>query len=220
MRIQCAALLIDIDGTLVDSDAPIARAWALFAEKYGVPLADIQRNSHGRRAEDIAADFLPPEDRAAGVALVHDSELTDFVGLVPTPGAVDLIASLDGMRWALVTSGTVPLASARLGAVGLPRPQVMVTAENVPRGKPDPAGYRLAARQLGLDPADCIAIEDAPSGLAAARAAGCRTLAVTITHTADRLIADWVVPDLRSVAATADGPDIALQITDGVAHAC
>jgi sugar-phosphatase len=212
-------MLIDVDGTLVDSAGPIARAWALFAEKYGVPLADIQRNSHGRRAEDIAADFLPAEERAAGVALVHQSELTDFGGLVPTPGAADLIASLDGMRWALVTSGTVPLASARLGAVGLPRPEVMVTAENVPRGKPDPAGYRLAARRLGLQPADCIAIEDAPSGLAAARAAGCRTLAVTITHTADQLTADWIVPDLASVVARPDGPDIALQIKDGATHA-
>ena len=223
MRTHCAALLFDIDGTLVDSSGPIARAWALFIERYGVDATKLRQISHGRRDMDIVAHFLPPEQRAEGVRLVRTAELTDLDGLVPVAGALELINSLGPLPWALVTSATVPLADVRLKAVGLPHADVMVTAEDVERGKPDPAGYLLAAGRLGVDPADCIVVEDAPAGLAAAAGAGCRTLAVTMTHQASELTAaDWIVPDLRSVRIQPDGAGITLDIDpilQGATHA-
>jgi sugar-phosphatase len=213
MRTHCAALLFDNDGTLVDSSGPITRAWTLFIERYGVDPAELRRVAHGRRDSDIVEHFLPPEQRAAGVELVRTAELTDLDGLVPVPGAVELVESLAGLPWAVVTSATAPLAAARLGAAGLKAPDVIVTAEDVVRGKPDPEGYRLAAGRLGLDPARCIVVEDAPSGIAAARAAGCRSLAVTMTHRpAELAAADWVVPDLRSVRAQPHEAGIALDL--------
>jgi len=223
MRTHCAALLLDIDGTLVDSSGPITRAWELFIERYGVDATELRKIAQGRRDSDIVAHFLPPEQRPAGVALVRTAELTDSEGLVPVAGAVELIAALGSLPWALVTSASVPLAAMRLEAAGLRPADVMVTAEDVERGKPDPAGYLLAASRLGVDPADCVVVEDAPAGLAAAAGAGCRTLAVTMTHTASELTAaDWVVPDLRAVRVHPVAAGIMLdidQILQGASHA-
>src|SRR5216683_2433303 len=109
MRTHCAALLFDIDGTLVDSAGPIARAWALFIERYGVDADHLSQIAHGRRDVDIVAHFLPPEQRAEGVTLVRTSELTDLDGLVAVAGAAELLGSLGALPWALVTSATVPL---------------------------------------------------------------------------------------------------------------
>ncbi len=223
MRTHCAALLFDNDGTLVDSSGPIARAWALFINRYGADVDELRRVAHGRRDVDIVAHFLPEPERDEAVQLVRTAELTDLDGLVPVPGALELTGSLDSLPWAVVTSATAPLLTTRLGAAGLGRPTVVVTAEDVSRGKPDPEGYRLAAKRLGVDPAWCVVVEDAPSGIAAARAAGCRVLAVTTTHRADELTgADWVVPDLRLVRAAPHESGIALDIEPirlGAVHA-
>jgi sugar-phosphatase len=213
MWTHCAALLVDNDGTLVDSSGPINRAWARFIDRYEVDPQELRRVAHGRRDIDIVEHFLPPEQRAAGVTLVRDAELADLDGLVPVPGAVELTAALDGLPWAVVTSATAALADVRLAAAGLKRPNVIVTAEDVVRGKPDPEGYRLAASRLGIDPAWCVVVEDAPSGIAAARAAGCRNLAVTTTHRpAELTAADWVVADLRSVRVERHESGIALDL--------
>lgn len=122
--------------------------------------------------------------------------MADLDSVVALPGAEDLLRSLPRDRWAAVTSGGRELMTARLQAAGLPVPDVLVAAEDVAVGKPDPAGYLLAAQRLGADPADCVVLEDAPAGLEAGRRAGCRVLAVATSHTPEQLAGWEVIPDL------------------------
>lgn len=212
MRYDCAAVLFDSDGTLVDSSGPITRAWTAFAARWKVDPTELARVAHGRRDHDIVAHFLAEQHRADAVAAVRRHELTDVDGLVPVPGAAELLAALVDSRWAVVTSGRRDLLELRLATAGLPVPEVVVTAEDVKQGKPDPQGFRLAADRLGVEPADCIVVEDAPSGIAAGQAAGARVLAVATTHPAEGLVADVVVPDLRAVSATVADSRIYLSI--------
>ena len=135
MRTHCSAVLFDNDGTLVDSSGPITRAWTLFIQRYGVDPVALRRESHGRRDIDIVARFLPADEVDEGVRLVRTAELTDTDGLVPVPGALALTASLGDLPWGVVTSATAALAEVRLGAIGLVAPEVIVTAEDVRRGK-------------------------------------------------------------------------------------
>lgn len=115
------------------------------------------------------------------------------------PGAADLFARFGDGRLAIVTSGTIPLARSRLRAAGLPEPRVLITPERLQRGKPDPEGYLLGARELGAAVAECIVLEDAPAGVAAGRAAGARVVAVLTTHSAEELAAaDEIAPDVRT----------------------
>ncbi|HVX47421.1 MAG TPA: HAD-IA family hydrolase [Mycobacteriales bacterium] len=210
--IPCTALLFDMDGTLVDSSGPIRRAWTRFIQRWNVDAAELASRAHGRRDTDIVALFLPPEHRAEGVALVRNHELTDTDGIVPVAGAAQLLDSLAGRPWAVVTSATRDLATVRLRAAGLPTPDVLVTADDVASGKPDPQGYLTAAQRLAVPPPECLVVEDAPAGIAAGRAAGARTLAVETTHRAAALPdADWVVPDLRSVRVRPDGLELQLE---------
>lgn len=205
-------MLFDSDGTLVDSSGPITRAWTAFAARWEVDPAELARVAHGRRDHDIVAHFLAERHRSEAVAAVRRHELTDLDGLVPVPGAAELLAAMAAGRWAVVTSGRRNLLSLRLATAGLPVPEVLVTAEDVEHGKPDPAGFVLAARRLKVDSADCFVVEDAPSGIAAGRAAGARVLGVATTHSAEALDADVVVPDLRAVSATVSDSRIYLSI--------
>lgn len=216
MRVSCAAVLFDVDGTLVDSSGPIRRAWTAFARRWNVDGAELARVAHGRRDHEIVAEFLPPAQRPEGVALVRSHELSDLADVVAIPGAVEVLAGLAAAPWAVVTSARPDLAAKRLAAAHLPAPPVVVTADDVERGKPDPQGYLIAARRLGVPAADCVVVEDAPSGIAAGRAAGARVLAVATTYRAEHLAgADWVVPDLRAVRAR---PGILLE-SEGTEHA-
>ena len=96
------------------------------------------------------------------------------------PGAVALLDRLNSLSipWAIVTSGSVPVASARRAAGHLPVPEVFITCEQVKHGKPQPDAYLLGAERLGLAPADCIVVEDAPAGILSGLAAGCQVIAV------------------------------------------
>ena len=192
--------LFDIDGTLVDSSAVVERAWRQVAEEFGLDGDLVVANCHGRRSMDTVEEFFAPEDRAAAQVRIDALELADRE-VTACRGAAGLLATLDGRPWAAVTSGPRQLMTARLAAAGLPRPKVLVTAEDVRHGKPAPDGYLMAARALGVAATDCVVVEDSPAGVDAGKAAGALVAAVTTTHPADALrAADLVVAGLPAVA--------------------
>lgn len=195
-----AALLFDIDGTLVDSTDAVDRCWAELARRHDLDVEDVLRHCHGRRAADTVEHFLPQEKHSRALREITELELSDLEGVRALPATTELLPRLPQARWAAVTSGTRDLMAARVSAAGLPVPEVLVTAESVERGKPDPQGYLQAAAALGVDPAQCVVIEDAPAGVAAGKAAGAKVIAVTVSHPAEAVAeADVVVPDLSHV---------------------
>lgn len=211
LEIHAEALLFDNDGTLVSSLESVHRCWTRWAGEYGITAEDFARvELHGRPAAEIAADLLPAAVVPEAVARIEELEVEDVAGGVALlPGTAALLASLPAERWAVVTSATRRLAEARLAEVGV-RPKTLIAADDITRGKPDPEPFLLAARTLGVDPARCVVFEDAPAGLAAGRAAGMTTVALTTTHAPSELVADIVVPDLSAVSAqaTAHGVEI------------
>ncbi|MFE0173138.1 HAD family hydrolase [Streptomyces sp. NPDC059002] len=211
MKIQADALLFDNDGTLISSMESVYRCWTRWAQEYGITAEDFGRvELHGRPAAEIAADLLPPEKVAEAVARIDELEVSDVAGgVVLLPGTRELLASLPADRWAVVTSATRRLAEARLAEVGI-RPGLLIAADDITRGKPDPEPFLLAAGKLGVDPARCVVFEDAPAGLQAGRAAGMKTVALATTHDGAELSADVLVKDLSAVSAqaTAGGVEI------------
>ncbi len=202
MQIPARGLLFDNDGVLVDSDAAVAASWSRWALEHDLDPAAVLAVVHGRRAADTVADLVAEDRRAAAAELIDRYELED-AGTVPAvAGAADLLAALPPDVWAVVTSGTPALAAARLTAAGLPLPGAMVTGHDVRTGKPDPEGYLLGARLLGVPPEETVVVEDAPAGIAAGRAAGARVVGV-----GERALgtgADVVVADLTGLS-WADG---------------
>jgi mannitol-1-/sugar-/sorbitol-6-phosphatase len=179
---EIEAILFDMDGTLVDSDRAVERAWHSWASEYGADGPAAYEMGHGSPAESTVRKLLGHLDEdAIQRASTRQLELQydDLSDVVPTPGALEVIALLDrkGLPWAVVTSADDRLAKARLTAAGI-TPRVLVTTDDVPAGKPDPAGYLKAAEQLGIAPQNCLVVEDAEVGLQAARAAGAHTAAL------------------------------------------
>ena len=196
-----AAVLFDLDGTLIDSTPVVERSWLRWAEEFGIELSGFG-SWHGIPAAQIVTTMLPEDQWPDGVRRIEQIEIADVEGILVLPGAVAALAALPSGRAAIVTSCVWPLAMARIAATGLSAPDVIVTADQVRVGKPDPAPYLLAAQRLGVDPADCLVVEDAPAGLTSALAAGAARLAVVTTHAADQLEADAVIADLDSVCFT------------------
>lgn len=213
MRFQVEAILFDIDGTLVDSTAVVERSWRAWAELHHLDAEVILAICHGRRSEDTIAMFLPPDRVGSAVAELTAFEMDFLAEVVALPGAQEMLAGLPPERWAVVTSGPLELMRARLAVSGLPIPQVMVTAEDVAAGKPDPQGYLKAASGLGRDPRDCLVVEDAAVGVAAGRAAGASVLALTTTHRIDELaLADAIAPDLSFCRVESDGDGLLFSV--------
>jgi sugar-phosphatase len=179
---RCAAVLFDLDGVLVDSRRCIEGIWRTWAAGKGLDPEPFIRIAHGRRTSETIRTVAPELDVAAEVAALDRLEEIETAGIHPVPGADQLLRTIPATRWAIVTSGSRRVASLRLGVVGLPVPDVFVTSEAVGAGKPAPDGYLAAAGRLGLEPADCVAVEDSPPGIAAARAAGMRVIALLTTH--------------------------------------
>lgn len=193
-----AAVIFDMDGTLVDSTPAVARAWQAWAVEHDIPLERMQGH-HGVPAAGVIALLLPEERQQSANARINELELSDVHDIVVLPGAAEALAVLVDAPNAIATSCTRPLAAARIAAAGLVAPSVVVTVDDVERGKPHPDPFLEAARRLGVDPTRCLVVEDAPQGLQAARAAGCFTLAVMTTTPPEALEADAVVPHLASV---------------------
>lgn len=194
------ALLFDLDGVLVDSRRCIENIWRKWAAARGRAPAPFIAVCHGRRTSETIAQLAPELDAKAEAAVLDRMEEVETDGVEPVPGAKELLAGLADGTWAVVTSGSRKVARLRLTHVGLPIPTVFITAEDVRRGKPDPEGYLLAAARLGVEPSQCVVIEDSPPGVAAGTAAGMRVIGVTTTHQADALVgADELIPGLGSL---------------------
>ena len=206
-----AAVLFDMDGTLIDSIPTVVRSWLRWAQEEGVDPHDLA-GFHGVPARGVISALLPPERVDSAFERIEAIEIADTEGITVLPGTLDALAVLAGdpELCAIATSCTRPLADARLVATALPAPRVVVTASDVAQGKPHPDPFLLAAARLGVDPADCLVVEDAPGGLEAARAAGCSTLAVTTTTVAADLLADAVVDTLADVRFTVEAGRVAL----------
>jgi mannitol-1-/sugar-/sorbitol-6-phosphatase len=193
------ALLVDLDGTLVDSTAPVRRVWTAFANRHGLDPEYVHRFGQGRPSRESVRLLAPDADPVAEAAALEQGELGDTDGVVALPGAAALLAG--DRRLAIVTSCSRALATARLRAAGLPIPKVLVSADDVVRGKPDPMCFTLGARRLGVAPARCLVLEDAPAGITAGRAAGARVLALRTTHADHELgEADAIVDDLGALS--------------------
>jgi sugar-phosphatase len=177
------AFLFDMDGTVLNSIAAAERIWAAWAVRHGVDVETFLPTIHGARAIDTITRLnLPGVDAEAQAAFITEAEIEDVEGIVEIPGAAKFLNSLPKDRWAMVTSAPRDLALRRMAAAGIPAPAVMITAEDVQAGKPDPAGYLLAAKRLGLEARDCLIFEDATVGIQAAEAAGAPLMIITTTH--------------------------------------
>ena len=180
-----AAFLFDMDGTLLDSSAVVERVWRSWAVRHGIDPEVLLKAMHGVRAEDTVRRFAKPGmDVATENEWILQAELGDVEGLVPMEGIGKFIQLLGPRDWAVVTSATLALATVRIRAAKLPMPEVLVTAEDVKRGKPDPEGFLLGAKRLGVPIGECLVFEDSPAGVAAAKAAGAQVVIVG-GHVAD-----------------------------------
>lgn len=191
-----AAVLFDLDGTLIDSTPAVERSWQQWAREYGLPPLDMTA-THGIPSLVTVRRLLPPELVADAKARIDELEQSDVDGIVALPGAQEALAAL-GERVGVVTSGDALLASRRLQAAGLPVPAVFVTSDRVERGKPEPEPYLLGAQDFGVEPQACLVVEDAPPGVTSGVAAGCTVLGLATT-TATPL--PGVVATVRDLAA-------------------
>lgn len=193
-----AAVIFDLDGTLILSEPAIVRAWTTWAIEHEVTAEELQ-GFHGVPTADVVSAVVAADRVPGALERINALELAEVDGILPMPGAVEALAAIPVERVAIATSCSEALARARLAASGMVAPPIVVTVDDVERGKPAPDIFLAAAERLGVDPAACLVVEDAVPGLVAAQSAGMRTLAVTTTTPADRLRADAVVPDLAAV---------------------
>ncbi|MFX2577098.1 MULTISPECIES: sugar phosphatase [Enterobacter] len=210
---QCRGFLFDLDGTLVDSLPVVERSWCHWADRHGIDHQDVLNFIHGKQAITSLRHFLAgrsEDDIQAEFKYLEHIEATDTDGITALPGARELLEYLNEAQipWAIVTSGSVPVAHARHKAAGLPTPDVFITAERVKRGKPEPDAFLLGAELLGLDPAECVVVEDAAAGVLAGLNAGSHVIAVNVPAGSPRLEeADLVLDSLTalSVSKASDG---------------
>ena len=208
-ELACDALLFDLDGVLIDSSTAIVRNWQAWADRHGIDVAQIVQVMHGVRSVETIRAVAPQLDAAQEAAWLTAREVADTDGVVPMPGARQLLAALPAASWTVVTSGSADLARARLQAAGLPVPAQIVTADDVTLGKPAPEPYLLGASRLGIAPERCLVVEDAPAGIQAGRSAGMRVLGIAATHAADEVLAAGatVVVDRLAVLVVENAAD-------------
>ena len=203
---HCSAILFDLDGVLVDSTRSVDRQWRAWARQKGVDGDKVMAIAHGVRTIEVIRTVAPHLDADAEVWELENREADDQEGVEIMPGAVELVRSIPEGRWGVVTSGTRLLASARLRFGGLPVPKTLVTAEDVANGKPHPEPYLKGAERLGVQPADCLVIEDAPAGIQSARSGGMKVIGITSTYPESQLsTADVVVRRLAQIQVGRDG---------------
>jgi sugar-phosphatase len=204
-------ILFDLDGVLIDSTAGVTRVWNDWAIRHGLDPDTTAHTAHGRRAIDTVRLLAPALDADAELLDLERREIADSYDVTVFAGARSLLTSLPPRRWAIVTSGTRVLARHRLEVAGLPIPELMITGSDITHGKPHPEPYQRGAKLLGLPPAECVAVEDAPSGVRSALAAGMPVLAVPTTYPTSELAeATALLPALAALRATIVGDCIQL----------
>lgn len=203
-QLEGRVVLFDCDGVLVDSDSAVTDAWSRWAEEQGLVAAEVMAVVHGRRSRDTVASFVAEADRETALALIDRYEVEAAHDVRALPGARELLLSCPRGGWAIVTSGRRELALARLAATGLPIPDVLVTADDVQRGKPDPEAYLAAAARLGASAAEAIVVEDSPDGIQAGRAAGVGAV-LGVGDRARESSPDALVQSMREVAWNGHG---------------
>ena len=198
--VECSAILFDMDGTLVDSTSVVERQWKRFSERHGLDYQHIMKISHGRRNTETIREIAPHLATPEILAEFDAAEFEDREGVIAVAGSADLIGRLKEHEWAVVTSASRALARERLTTVRLPVPSVLIGADDVQEGKPDPQGYLAAARRLGVERAACVVFEDTVPGLEAARAAGMRGIGITTTFPRAQLGFVDCIADFAEVA--------------------
>ena len=184
---SCAVILFDLDGVLCDSTRQVDLEWREWAARKGVDPDAVMAIAHGVRTIEVIRRVAPHLDAEAEAAAIEGHEANDQSGVVVMPGAVDLVKTIPSGRWGVVTSGSRALATNRLQYCGLPVPEVLVSSDDVTNGKPDPEPYLQGARRMGVAPAECLVIEDAPAGIQSARAGGMKVIGMASTYRAERL---------------------------------
>jgi len=202
MQIRCRALLFDMDGVLVDSTPAVARAWTAWANRFGLDPADVVLQAHGRPSIATIRELLPSADHSAENEIIEKAEIADVEDIIALPGTKQLLDALPPDRFAVVTSASHPLAVVRLRTAGFTIPKHLITASDIHYGKPHPEPYLRGAQSVGVPPAGCVVIEDAPAGIQSGKAAGSRVLALRTT-TPDPALqaagADWIVTDCSNI---------------------
>lgn len=200
------AILFDLDGVLVDSRLPVERAWRNWALRHSLDPNLVIAAAAGRKSIDTVRQFAPGSDAQKETAQLEEEQASDIDGLAALPGARELLQRLSADRWAVCTSGTEKIARARLLAAGIPLPEILVSADQVVRGKPDPEPYIKTAQCLGVLPIACLVIEDSPAGILSAKTAGIHTVGLTTTHPPAALaLADALAPDLSAISISLSG---------------
>lgn len=203
LTLRAEALLLDMDGTLVHSTTEVETVWRLWCQSHRLDPEPVLAMCHGMRSREVIRALAPQLDLAREVALLDELEIQHAGVAEPIAGARTLLGALSPARWVLVTSASQRVARHRLASAGLPLPRLLIGAEDVVRGKPDPEPYLLAARQLGLAPADCLVFEDAPAGIRSALQAGCQVVQIG----GDKRLDDGVrarLEDWRQIRLTED----------------
>ncbi len=203
-RYLVEAILFDMDGTIVDSSIPVHKAWKAWADENGIAHEAMFKVMPGRRAIETMRILAPDLPQPETADRFLEGEALDVEGIVEIPGAGSFIASLPVDKWAVVTSATELIARQRMRAAGLPEPPVLVSADMVSRGKPDPECFLRAAEMLGVAASACLAFEDAHAGIAAAKAAGMRVVGVETHYTGAELGVERAIVDFRGAKGNYD----------------
>jgi mannitol-1-/sugar-/sorbitol-6-phosphatase len=205
IQINCSALLLDMDGVLIDSTHAVARVWTDWASEHGFNPEEVVRKAHGRPSIATVREYLPHADHELENREVERRELEDLDGVVPLPGSIALLASIPHDRWTIVTSSTRPLAEVRLRAAGFNIPKQLITSSDIVNGKPHPEPYLKAASVLGFPAPVCVVVEDVPAGIRSGKSAGARVIAFRTTSEDAELQnagADWIVDNGGDISAS------------------
>jgi sugar-phosphatase len=209
IRVECRGILFDLDGVLIDSNPAVDRVWSGWAREHGFDAAEVIRKAHGRPSMSTVREYVPEEIAIRENNEIERREIADIEGIIPLPGVMNLLRSIPAEQWAIVTSGTFPLATARIKAAGLPSPKSLITSSDIKKGKPDPEPYLKGAAKIGLAAADCIVLEDAGAGILAGKAAGARVIGVRSSTASDAELkaagADWLVKNCGDVSVERSG---------------
>jgi mannitol-1-/sugar-/sorbitol-6-phosphatase len=207
--IRAAAIIFDLDGVLANSIAVVEEAWGIWCAEKGLDYEAVMQVAHGRRKSEILAIVLPGCDPERDIERLTELEGERIHCVKKIAGTAELVAGLPAGRWAIATSGERPAALARLREVGIVPPAVMISAEDVTRGKPNPEVYLRAAAGIGIAPERCLVFEDAPAGVAAALAAGMTAAAVLTTYSASDFPSGIpAIPDFSGVSLAVEGGEL------------